>query len=159
MTTRPTLGTLLRRLTEQLDGAVEGSYAAAGLDYRPRYTPIIRSLIEHGPATIRALSDRTGVSHSAASQTVSQMLERDLVALTSGTDARERIVALTDTARAMIPRLERLWAATETAARSLDDELGLSLPDILARTLALLDRKPFADRLADSAPPAKADLA
>ena len=91
---RPTLGTLLRQLIEHLDSAVEASYAGDGLDYRPRYTPIIRALITHGPATIRDLARRTGVSHSAASQTVAQMAKRNLVALTPGADARERVIVL-----------------------------------------------------------------
>jgi DNA-binding MarR family transcriptional regulator len=108
----------------------------------------MRSLVNDGPATIRALSIRTGVSHSAASQTVSQMVERGLLALQTGDDARERIVALTPIAVSLIPRLEQLWAATEAAARTLDDELGRSLPDVLRATLDLLDRKPFGARIA-----------
>lgn len=142
-----TLGTLLRRLIEELDGAVEQSYVDAGLDYRPRYTPIVRALIRHGPATIRALSEHACVTHSAAGQTVNQMAERGLVTLRAGDDARERIVALTPRAERIVPQLERLWATTEAAARTLDEELGLSLPDVLARTLDLLERRPFAERL------------
>lgn len=146
--TRPTLGTLLRRLVEQLDGAVEQSYADAGLDYRPRYTPIVRALINHGPATIRALAERSGVTHSAASQTVTQMARAGLVSLAPGEDARERIVSLTPLAESLTPSLERHWAATEAAARTLDDDLGQSLPDLLSQALQALDRQPFAERIA-----------
>jgi DNA-binding MarR family transcriptional regulator len=142
-----TLGTLLRRLLAQLDDAVEESYARDGLDYRPRYTPIIRALAAGGPATIRDLAARTGVSHSAASQTVAQLADRGLVSLQAGEDARERIVALGAAAEALMPRLERRWAATEAAARSLDDDLGVSLEEVLARALAALERQPFADRI------------
>ena len=147
MTLKPTLGTLLRRLLDELDGAVEQSYADAGLDYRPRYTPIVRALIESGPATIRALSQRTGVTHSAMGQTVNQMAKCGLVTLATGDDARERIVALTPHAEAIVPQLKRSWAATEAAARTLDAELGLSLPDTIARALELLERTPFDARL------------
>lgn len=147
---RPTLGTLLRRLIEHLDGAVEASYAGDGLDYRPRYTPIVRALVRDGPATIRELADRTGVSHSAASQTVAQMAERALVTLTPGTDARERIVAAAPALEAMLPRLERRWAATEAAARSIDADLELPLADVVAQALDALERQPFADRIRQS---------
>ena len=34
------LGTQLRYLIEVLDGDVAQTYADAGLDYRPRYTPL-----------------------------------------------------------------------------------------------------------------------
>lgn len=142
-----TLGTLLRRLIDALDGAVERAYADAGLDYRPRYTPIVRALVANGPSTIRALATHTGVTHSATGQTVAQMARSGLVGLETGADARERIVALTPAAQAMLPQLRRLWAATEAAARTIDAELGLSLPDTLQRTLDLLDRTPFDARL------------
>lgn len=142
-----TLGTLLRRLIDALDGAVEQSYADAGLDYRPRYTPVVRALLDEGPMTIRALSARTGVTHSAMGQTVNQMAAHGLAVLTVGGDARERIVALTPRAEQLVPQLQRLWASTEAAARTLDDELGLSLPGVIQQALKLLDETPFPDRL------------
>jgi DNA-binding MarR family transcriptional regulator len=147
-----TLGTLLRRLIEHLDGAVEQAYLEAGLDYRPRYTPIVRVLVAQGGCTIRALSERTGVTHSATGQTVNQMERRGLVTLTAGSDARERIVTLTPHAETIMPRLRQLWAATEAAARTLDDELGLSLPEVIARTLHQLDQTPFIERLRAASP-------
>lgn len=156
MPSSSTLGTLLRRLVDALDGAVEQSYADAGLDYRPRYTPIVRALLDGGPATIRALASHTGVTHSATGQTVNQMAKDGLVTLTVGGDARERIVALTPHAESILPQLARLWAATEAAARTLDDALGLSLPEVIARTLHLLEEAPFSDRLraaSESIPP------
>jgi DNA-binding MarR family transcriptional regulator len=142
-----TLGTLLRRLIEHLDGAVEASYAGDGLDYRPRYTPIVRALMRDGPATIRDLAARTGVTHSAASQTIAQMAERRLVTLEPGADARERIVAPAPALAAILPGLERRWTATEAAAGTLDADLGLSLADLVTRALDALERQPFAERI------------
>ncbi|SFS76391.1 MarR family winged helix-turn-helix transcriptional regulator [Brevundimonas viscosa] len=143
-----THGVLLRRLIEHLDGAVELLYADAGLDYRPRYTPIVRALLNDGPATLRALSTRTGVTHSAISQTVAQMAARGWVALEAGSDARERIVALTPFALDRLPLLERCWEATEIASRGLDEDLGQPLADVLVGALDALQSRPFADRLA-----------
>lgn len=148
-----TLGTLLRRLIEQLDGAVEQAYVEAGLDYRPRYTPVVRALIAEGPATIRTLSRRIAVTHSAIGQTVNQMARSGLVTLTTGQDARERIVTLTPFGQSIVPQLRQFWAATEAAARTLDEELGLSLPDVIARTLAMLELRPFAERIKAASPP------
>lgn len=141
----------MRRLIDALDGAVEQSYVDAGLDYRPRFTPIVRALLDEGPSTIRALAARTGVTHSATGQTVNQMAKRGLVTLATGDDARERIVALTPHTEKLVPQLRQLWAATEAAARTLDDSLGLSLPDVIARTLQLLEDVPFSERLRDAA--------
>jgi DNA-binding MarR family transcriptional regulator len=147
----PTLGTLLRHLIEQLDGAVEESYALSGLDYRPRYTPIVRALIECGPASIRAISRSAGITHSAVSQTVAQMQERGLVQFESGGDARERIVALTPAAKTMIPRLQQHWRATNAAADVLDSELSAPLSKLLREAIAALERRPFAQRIQTAA--------
>lgn len=144
------LGTLLRHLIEALDGAVEEAYGRAGLDYRPRYTPIVRVLIEIGPASIRAISQRAGTTHSAVSQTVSQMRKAGLVRLRPGGDARERVVALTPRAEAMVPRLERHWAATSAAARGLDDELSAPLSVLVREAIAALERRPFAERIGEA---------
>lgn len=142
-----THGVLLRRLIDHLDGAVEQAYVDVGLDYRPRFTPILRALLNHGPASLRALSARTGVTHSAVSQTVSQMASRGWVALEPGADARERIAALTPFAEARLPLLERCWAATAAASAALDADIGQPLADVLARALEALERQPFHDRL------------
>ncbi|MFC7378567.1 MarR family winged helix-turn-helix transcriptional regulator [Brevundimonas sp. GCM10030266] len=146
-----THGVLLRRLIDHLDGAVEQSYVDAGLDYRPRFTPILRALLNDGPASIRTLSARTGVTHSAVSQTVSQMAARNWVSLEAGKDARERIVALTDFAHARLPTLQRCWAATAAASDVLDADIGQPLADVLSRALEALEQTSFRDRLAAAA--------
>lgn len=146
-----THGVLLRRLIDHLDGAVEQAYVDAGLDYRPRFTPIMRALLNDGPSSLRALSARTGVTHSAVSQTVSQMVARQWVSLVPGQDARERIVTLTDFAEAQLPVLRRCWAATASASDALDADIGQPLADVLSRALMVLEQIPFRDRLATAA--------
>ena len=146
-----TLGTLLRHLAETLDGAVERAYVASGLDHRPRYTPVVRALLALGPASIRAISVHAGITHSATSQTVSQMEARGLVQLTVGQDTRERIVALTPAAEASLPALKRQWEATNAAADDLDHELSAPLSDLLREAIAALERRPFDERIASAA--------
>ncbi|MGO4701255.1 MarR family winged helix-turn-helix transcriptional regulator [Dyella sp. 2RAB6] len=142
-----TLGTLLRHLTELLDGSVEDAYRSLALDYRPRYTPVMRVLLAQGPASIRAISLRAGISHSAVSQTVAQMVRAGLVAQEPGGDARERIVALTPAGEAIVPALRRQWEATEAAARTLDQELPMPLTALLREAIDALERRPFRERL------------
>jgi DNA-binding MarR family transcriptional regulator len=143
-----TLGTLLRHLIELLDGAVEQAYVDAGLRYRPRYTPVVRALQALGPASIRAISLHAGVTHSAASQTVAQMVKDGLVELQPGADARERTVALTPLARRMLTALERQWAATNAAAHQLERELSAPLSELLSEAIEALERRPFGERIA-----------
>jgi DNA-binding MarR family transcriptional regulator len=142
-----TLGTLLRHLIDILDGAVDEAYVQAGLDYRPRYTPIMRVLLERGPSSIRSIASSAGMTHSAVSQTVAQMVKRGLVKIKTGGDAREHIVVLTPAAKAMVPALQRQWAATTAAVRTLDAELSAPLSDLLRETIDVLEATPFADRI------------
>ena len=147
----PTLGTLLRHLTELLDGAVEQAYADAGLDYRSRYTPVVRTLLRLGPSTVRAISQNAGLTHSAASQTVAQMARQGLVKVRPGDeDARERIVELSAAAKKIVPELERCWAATAQAAQSLEQDLAVPLSQVLRDAIQVLEQRSFGERLADA---------
>ncbi|GAA3569376.1 helix-turn-helix domain-containing protein [Nonomuraea rosea] len=146
------LGTLLRHVHELMDGAIAdayaGTYAELGLpDYRPRYSPIVRTLVSRGPMAIRDLARAIGVTHSAASQTVIQMRRHGWVTMEKGADARHRIVHLTEQARAALPVIEAEWAATEQAVRELDAELPVPLADVLRATLEALERRPFRERI------------
>jgi len=142
-----TLGTLLRHLIELLDGAVEQAYVDAQLDYRPRYTPILRSILAIGPASIRDLARHAGLTPSAASQTVAQMARVGLAQLQRGTDMRQQVVSLTSKATAMVPTLERIWQVTNRAADELDSELAYPLSRIVEDAISALERQSFGDRI------------
>jgi DNA-binding MarR family transcriptional regulator len=149
--TNSTLGTLLRHLIEMLDSAVAQTYDNSGLDYRPRYTSVFRALLDLGPSSILAISLHARITHSAASQTVSEMAKRGWLRVRKGPDARERIVALTGKADDATQLLRRHWAATNSAATALDRELSAPLSDLLRETIAALERRPFIDRIKSAA--------
>ena len=143
----PTLGTLLRHLIDLLDGEVEAAYEAADLAWRPRYTPVLRVLMNRGAQSIKAIAGEIGISHSAVSQTVTQMVKDELVMLKPGADARERIVILTDKTERMIPSLQRQWAAVNQAAETLDQELSAPLSGVVKEAIAALTDQPFGQRI------------
>jgi DNA-binding MarR family transcriptional regulator len=148
---RPPVGTLLRHVLDLLDGDVAKVYAELGLpDYRPRFSPIVRTLVCDGPMSIRDLAQAVGVTHSAASQTVTQMARCGLVELEPGPDARQRIAHLTPRARALLPTIEAEWAATDAAMRELDAELPVPLADLLTDIVQALHRRRFRQRIAES---------
>lgn len=144
------LGTRMRHVLELMDGAVADVYSDLGLPgFRPRYTPILRILAADGPRSIRDLATETGVTHSAASQTVAQLVKDGYVTLRPGADARRRIVHLTDAALAVLPVLEREWRATTAAARELEAELPFPLGALLTAITEALARRPFHERVTD----------
>ncbi len=142
------LGTQLRHLVELLDGAVEASYAEAGLDYRPRYTPVMRTLVAQEPLTIGEIAARAGITQPAATQTVALMVREGLLVVEPGArDARQKMVRLSAQGREMLPRIQACWAATKAAADSLDADLPYALSQALADAIAALEARPFGARI------------
>ncbi|UED88222.1 MarR family winged helix-turn-helix transcriptional regulator [Streptomyces profundus] len=146
------MGTRLRHLLDLLENDLADVYPSLGLtDYRPRFTPAIRALTARGPSTIRELAEALSVTHSAASQTVAQLVRRGLVELSVGEDARQRVVRLTEEAEAMRSVLEREWALAEAAVADLDAELSVPLARSLTELEEALARRSFRDRVAEAA--------
>lgn len=143
------LGTLLRHLLELLDGDVQRAYDDLHIDYRPRYTPIVRALLSVEPRSIRDIANHAGMTHSAVSQTVAQMKKQGLVKLAASKgDARERNACLSPKCRAMLPLLHQQWAATDAAAEALDSELTASLRELAGEAIAQLEQRSFRERIA-----------
>ncbi|MFL6709112.1 MAG: MarR family winged helix-turn-helix transcriptional regulator [Massilia sp.] len=141
------LGTQLRHLIELLDGDVALAYEEAGLAYRPRYTPVMRVLGLHGQAAIGEIASYAGITQPAATQTVALMKKEGLVEVVAGQDSRQRLVTLSAAGKAMLPRLQRCWAATSAAAASLDADVPHPLSATLAQAILALQERPFIERI------------
>src|SRR3546814_12187008 len=81
----------------------------------------------------------------AATQTLQTMVREGLSEAVPGRDRRERRFALTIAARAMIPDLEAIWAATGRAVQALDAALPQPLGATVDAALEELERQPFGD--------------
>jgi len=140
----------LFRVLGELDDGIAAAYAELGIEgVRPRFSMALMFLDSEGPMTIRRLAEECGVSHSAMSQSVTQMRSVGLVASTPGPDARSRLVSLTDAGRAVVPALRAEWAATEAALAELEDELPYPPSRVAGDLRAALDRRAFAARVLD----------
>jgi DNA-binding MarR family transcriptional regulator len=145
------LGTLLRHVLDEMDGDLATVLSDLGMPgYRPRFSPVVRALVALGPVPISDVARTIGVTHSAASQTVTQMANRGFVALRPGVDARQRVVHLTAKARALLPKIEAEWAATASAAAELDAELPFPLAELVPAIAQALERRSFRQRMLDS---------
>lgn len=143
------LGTQLRHLIELLDGAVGRAYEEEGLDYRPRYTPLVRALMQQEPMTIGQLAEAAGLTQPATTQTLALMLKEGLVLSEPGpVDGRQRWIRLSPMGRALLPRLQSCWKATASAAASLDAELPVPLSEVLDLAIEALEEKSFDERIA-----------
>lgn len=142
------LGTSLRKLVEALDSGVQAHYDAHGSAFRARFYPVARLLLSDGPRSIRAIATASGVSHSAISQTVTEMRKAGLVFTSPSQDGRERLVGLTEAGRENCDRLQPLWLAVDRAAAALDDELSMPLGKLIQEASRQLHAEDFASRIA-----------
>jgi DNA-binding MarR family transcriptional regulator len=148
----PGLSTRLRVLLETMDADVGVALSDLGLrDYRTRFSAVVRMIVASGPATIGNVAEALGVTHSAASQTVAEMMRRGLLAQRPGSDARRRVVTLTAKTRKLLPAIDAEWDATEAASIALEAELPYPLSTLVEDLAAALERRSFRRRIADAA--------
>ena len=105
---KPGLGQLLRHMKDLVEGEADAFYAADGVDYRPRYTPIMRALAADRH-TVGELSEITGLSQGAVSQTIKLMERDDLISLAAGRDARRTVVSLSRRGLDLLDYLQDHW--------------------------------------------------
>jgi len=145
---RQGLGTQLRHLIDLLDGAVSAAYEEAGIDYRPRFTPVMRALEGGEARSIGQIAEAAGITQPAATQTVALMIREGLLATApSPQDARQKLVRLSAQGEALLPRLRACWQATRVAADSLDAELPYPLSQVLAEAITALQSHSFGERI------------
>jgi DNA-binding MarR family transcriptional regulator len=143
------LGTQLRHLLELLDGAVGATYEEAGLAYRPRYTPVMRALMQQEPATIGHIATVAGITQPAATQTIALMIKEGLVTAEAGAaDGRQKLIRLSAQGRALLPQLQACWQATAVAAASLEAECGLAAT--IEAAIEALAARPYGERIREA---------
>jgi MarR family transcriptional regulator, organic hydroperoxide resistance regulator len=148
---KQTLGTQLRHLIELLDGAVGAAYQDLGLRYRPRYTPVVRALMDLEPLTIGQIAEAAGITQPSATQTVALMLKDGILSAASGPDdGRQKLIRLSQHGRDLLPRLKVCWQATAAAASSLEADLPFPLSELLESALQALAAKPFDTRIREA---------
>jgi len=140
-------------LLRHLDDDIAALYVERGMgEVRPRFAAAVLELAAHGPRTIRALAEGTGVTHSAMSQTVAAMRSAGLVESAPGTDGRTRLVRLTARGEEVSTFVRAEWDATEAAVAALESEIPYPMARVAADIRAAVARRPFRVRVADHLP-------
>lgn len=140
------LGELLRHLSDLVDRSAQSAYQAHNLNYRPRYTPVMR-LLADGPCSVSEITEALSITQGAVSQSLKRMQDDGLVTRRSGEDARQNLYALTDQGQALLGELQQHWQATFKAIEALEDETGTALRHVLKKSIAALEKRSFAERI------------
>lgn len=116
------IGTRLRRVYDLLAVDMEKIYQEAGLEFRVRHFPVIFALHNLKDLTIAELQKISLLTHSAISQTVKQLMDRNIVASKVGEDARERIIYLTTKGQNLVKKLLPMWEIAHKVIYDLRQE-------------------------------------
>jgi DNA-binding MarR family transcriptional regulator len=144
------LGELLRHLLDLLDRGSQDAYQNAGLSFRPRYTPIMRTL-DGDAVSVSTLCEQLNITQGAVSQTVKLMETDGLIVRQPTKDNRSRAITLTPKGALLRTKLVREWDLRLTAISELEVEIDAPLRATLKASVEALEREGFADRLSRNA--------
>lgn len=146
MKTKPGLGELLRYVGELVDQGAEARYRTLDLNYRPRYTPVLRA-ISAGAETVTDITARSRLTQGAISQTISLMMADGIVARHALEDGRKSGIHLTEQGKNLMKVLEPHWRRTFSAIAGLEEEIGYPLLRVLEEAATALERQDFSARI------------
>jgi len=130
------IGTRLKRVYEMLGFDLDKIYKEAGLDFTVRHFPVVFALHNHKALNISELQKISVLTHSAISQTVKQLMERDMVTMNVGEDARSRIIHLTKKGEGIVENLLPIWEVVDVIIQEIrresQNDLLLALNDFEA---------------------------
>lgn len=107
-----TLGSLLRRVTDQLYSAIDDAYKDNGFDIQGAWFPVLHVLSIDEPLAVTEIAERIGQSHSAVSQISKRLEEHGLLQHTvSSDDRRQRLLSLSDEGHRTTKELKPVWSA------------------------------------------------
>ncbi|MCC3859730.1 bifunctional helix-turn-helix transcriptional regulator/GNAT family N-acetyltransferase [Pseudemcibacter aquimaris] len=140
------IGTRCRRIFEMLSMEMDTIYKAEGIDIGMREFPILYCLYQKGPLLINDIQKLTGLSHSAVSQTVKKLSNKEYLWLRTADDARSKIVVFSDRGEKLIKRLIPIWHVAKRAMADVIGDCEHNILDAMADYEQALSQKSFTQR-------------
>ena len=114
------LGSRLRRLSEVFLSEINRAYENQGIDFDAGWFPVFYLLSKNGSLSIKELSEQIEISHPAASQLISGLKNKNLVASATCTDdGRRQLVQLTESGKELLERVLPVWDAISAAMQQM----------------------------------------
>jgi DNA-binding MarR family transcriptional regulator len=114
------LGSRLRRLSEAFLAEINRAYQNEGINFDASWFPVFYLLSVNGSLSIKELSEKTEVSHPAASQLITNLKTKKLVTTAACTDdGRRQLVQLTESGKALLAQVLPIWDAVSKAMEEL----------------------------------------
>ncbi len=116
------IATRLQRLSDQFrkDGAL--IYKAQGIDFEPKWFPVIYSLHRKPGLSVVELAAEIGYAHPSTNILLKELEKQKLIKSKKDKhDERKRLLHLTEKGQHLIARMQPVWKAMTTAIAELTD--------------------------------------
>lgn len=143
------IGSRLRRLTEELTRDAGEIYKMYGLDIKPKWFPVLYMLFSEGDHTVTGIAKAIGQTHPSVSTIVREMKTAGLVSeCKAGNDRRTTLVCLTDKAKAIEPSLKTVCHDVNTVVSAIEAQASDKLWNAITEWENALSTESFAMRVA-----------
>lgn len=150
------LASRLRRLSDLYWQGVTATYRQSGIDFDVRWATIFVLIARQGPVAVMEIAERLGITHPAVIQVINELEKHHLiVSAKSDQDGRKRLLTLSETGQAMLPKLQPLWDAFVAVNRQMLGNQTHNLLSSLQEMEVQLAQRTFFDRIQDQLNQAK----
>jgi DNA-binding MarR family transcriptional regulator len=116
-------GTRLKRLSDYFLSEINKVYADQGIQFEASWFGVFFLLDKHPSLSIFEIAETLEVSHSAISQMVKNLFERNLLVLTpSMDDGRKKYISLSNDGKVLLNKIKPVWLALDKAMNTLTEE-------------------------------------
>ncbi|HTI11037.1 MAG TPA: MarR family transcriptional regulator [Puia sp.] len=116
------ISTRLQRLSDQIrkDGLL--IYKANGIDFEPKWFPVVYSLHVKPLCSVVELAAEIGYSHPSTISLLKELEKQKLIRSSRDkADERKRLIRLTDKGKALVEQMQPIWAIMTAAVTELTD--------------------------------------
>jgi len=116
------IATRMQRLAERMrkDGLL--IYKAHGIDFEPKWFPVVYTLHLKSAMSVVELANEIGYSHPSTISLLKELEKLKLIKSTKDkTDERKRLLQLTEKGKALITQMEPVWQVMIAASTQLID--------------------------------------
>jgi len=140
------ISTRLQRLSERLrkDGAL--IYKAYGIDFEPKWFPVIYTLHYKPLLSVVEIASEIGYTHPSTISLLKELEKQKLIrSRRDKVDERKRLVQLTDKGKALVERMQPVWQVMTTVITEFTDTRN-NLMKAIIEVEEQLDRQSFLQR-------------
>jgi DNA-binding MarR family transcriptional regulator/GNAT superfamily N-acetyltransferase len=116
------ISTRLQRLAEHLrkDGA--NIYQHFGIEFEPKFWPVLYTLSKKSPLGILDLANEIGYAHPSVIALVREMEQKKWIrSVKDKTDSRRRLLSLSPLAQELVQKMEPVWAVIKAALEEIGE--------------------------------------